>query len=129
MKRSTPKDRLRPAPSGTLTAPRADAILIGMKTFFRVVTTALSLTACIVALGAVATLLYDAVAGRRGDYGIFGILMLTGLLVGQCRILWILVHPDNGPESEPQAPFGPVTSHAQVRAQVRAPARPQARPR
>jgi len=65
--------------------------------------------------GAVATLLYDALTGVRGEFGTFGVLMLAGLLVGQCRILWILVHPENATESEPQTAYAPATARAQAR--------------
>jgi hypothetical protein len=84
-----------------------------MKHVFRTAVTALALIACIVALGAVATLLYDAVVGVRQNFGTLGILMLAGLLIGQCRILWILLHPCTT-EDEP-APYAPAAREPQAR--------------
>jgi hypothetical protein len=89
-----------------------------MKHLFRIVITALALTACIVALGAVATLLYDTIAGVRGDFGTLGVLMLAGLLVGQCRILWILLRagaPEELPAPYAPTPYAPATREAQAR--------------
>ncbi|MEP6722553.1 MAG: hypothetical protein ABJA77_13995 [Variovorax sp.] len=84
-----------------------------MKHVFKVASTVLALLACIVALGAVASLLFEALMGVRGDFGPFGALLLAALLVGQCRILWVLVHP--GATAEPSAerriPPNPATRH------------------
>ncbi|MEJ8856490.1 hypothetical protein WKW79_18080 [Variovorax robiniae] len=84
-----------------------------MKTAFRLAATTLSLIACIVALGAVATLLYDAIMGTRQNFGTLGILMLVGLLVGQLRILWVLLQP--GTAEEPKAPYTPAIFKTQAR--------------
>ncbi|WP_213954212.1 hypothetical protein [Variovorax sp. dw_954] len=89
-----------------------------MKHAFRIAATALALIACIVALGAVATLLYDAIMGARQDFGTLGILLLTGMLAGQCRILWVLLHPVTAEELD--APFASAVSAVRE---------PQARPR
>ncbi|MGJ7495999.1 hypothetical protein ACSFA8_13035 [Variovorax sp. RT4R15] len=72
-----------------------------MKHVFKVAVTVLALLACIVALGAVASLLFEAFMGVRGDFGPLGMLLLAALLVGQCRILWVLVHP--GAATQPSA--------------------------
>jgi len=84
-----------------------------MKLAFRLAATTLSLIACVVALGAVATLLYDAVMGTRQNFGTLGILMLVGLLVGQFRILWVLLHPVTAEELK--SPYAPSSFEAQAR--------------
>ena len=76
-----------------------------MKRVFKVAVTVLALLACIVALGAVASLLFEAFMGVRGDFGPLGMLLLVALLVGQCRILWVLVHP--GTAAQPTAVRAP----------------------
>lgn len=64
-----------------------------MNTAFKIVASTLALMACMAALGTFASLLFDAMRGTRDEFGPFGIAMLAALLVGQCRILWILVDP------------------------------------
>ncbi|MEJ8847317.1 hypothetical protein [Variovorax rhizosphaerae] len=84
-----------------------------MKLAFRLAATTLSLIACIVALGAVATLLYDAIMGARQNFGTLGILMLIGLLAGQLRILWVLLQPATA--EEPKLPYTPAVYEPQAR--------------
>jgi hypothetical protein len=84
-----------------------------MKHAFRIAATALALIACIVALGAVSTLLYDAIMGTQQNFGTLGILMLIGLLAGQCRILWVLLHPVTADELK--TPFSPAVCEPQAR--------------
>jgi hypothetical protein len=84
-----------------------------MKLAFRLAATTLSLIACIVALGAVATLLYDAIMGTNQNFGTVCILMLVGLLMGQFRILWVLLHPVTAEELKP--PYAPAAFEAQAR--------------
>jgi hypothetical protein len=62
-----------------------------MNTAFKIVASLLTLVACMAALGTLASLLFDALRGTRDEFGPFGTVVLAALLVGQCRILWILV--------------------------------------
>lgn len=65
--------------------------MFAMKQFVRIVTTALALLACIAALGTFVTLLYDFATGVTGNVGRLGAWVVGALLLGQCRILWLLV--------------------------------------
>ena len=62
-----------------------------MKSILRTSLNLLSLLACITALGTLATVLFDALAGVRGNVGTLGAWVVGALLIGQCRILWVLM--------------------------------------
>lgn len=62
-----------------------------MKSTLRTSLTLLSLLACITALGTLATVLFDAIAGVPGNVGTLGAWVVGALLIGQCRILWVLM--------------------------------------
>ncbi|RYF46291.1 MAG: hypothetical protein EOO27_39695 [Comamonadaceae bacterium] len=62
-----------------------------MKPLPRFVLTLLALIACITALGTLATVLFDALAGVPGNVGPLGAWVVGALLLGQCRILWVLM--------------------------------------
>lgn len=62
-----------------------------MKPLLRTSLTLLSLLACITALGTLATVLFDALMGIPGNVGALGAWVVAALLIGQCRILWVLM--------------------------------------
>lgn len=62
-----------------------------MKSILRTSLRLLSLLACITALGTLATVLFDALAGVAGNVGKLGAWVVGALLIGQCRILWVLM--------------------------------------
>ncbi len=90
-----------------------------MHTAFKIIAATLALAACMTALGTFASLLFDAFAGTRNEFGIAETALLAALLVGQCRILWILVDPKGRSRADDQdvsdsAPtgVGPQRQHA-----------------
>ncbi len=51
----------------------------------------LAVLACVAASGTLLTLLYDFTMGVAGNVGPLGACVVGGLLIGQCRILWLLL--------------------------------------
>ena len=68
-----------------------------MNTAFKIIISSLALMACMAALGTLASLLFDSMRGARDEFGPAGLIAMALLLVGQCRILWILL--DTKPRS------------------------------
>lgn len=62
-----------------------------MKAIFYLAFTLMGIIACLVAVASAGSLLLEAVAGERRDFGALGISMLAVLIVGQCRALWVLL--------------------------------------
>ncbi|MDM0022260.1 hypothetical protein [Variovorax saccharolyticus] len=61
-----------------------------MKYVFQLALDLAGLLACLVAMASAGSLLHEALAGERQDFGAWGVLMLALLIVGQCRALWVL---------------------------------------
>lgn len=63
-----------------------------MKPLLRISLNLLGWVACITALGTLATVLFDALTGAPGNVGPLGAWVVGGLLLGQFRILWVLMN-------------------------------------
>ena len=83
-----------------------------MNTVFKIIISTLALMACMAALGTLASLLFDAMRGTRDEFGAVGIAALALLLVGQCRILWILVDSKQSSRPDEQDDSDSVPVHS-----------------